>query len=324
MSHTIILEIASRNTNKNRSHVMPNILVSGLINLETTVQIDTFPIEYSPVRYPFFGVNTTVSGVGYNLARALTTLGSNVTLLSLVGDDFQGKVVEDDLARHGINSDFVLRTLRQTPQSAILFDRQGRRQVNTDLKDIQEQTYPIERFEAALESTGPHNIAVLANINFSRPFLALAHQAGRIIATDVHVISNLDDEYNADFMRHAGILFMSDAGLPCAPEEWARRIVGKYGTEIVVIGLGAEGALLSVKSDGLLERVPAVYTREVVSTVGAGDALFAAFVHFYARTRDAYDSLQKATYFASYKIGAVGGAQGFLTELELEGFTRGG
>ncbi|HEX8230467.1 MAG TPA: carbohydrate kinase family protein [Chloroflexia bacterium] len=301
---------------------MPNILVSGLINLETTVQVDSFPIEYSPVRYPFFGVNTTVSGVGYNLARALTALGSNVTLLSLIGSDFQGKAVEDDLVSNRINSDFVLRTLSQTPQSAILFDRQGRRQVNTDLKDIQEQTYPIERFEAALESTGPHDVAVLANINFSRPFLTLAQQAGMAIATDVHVISNLDDEYNADFMRHASILFMSDAGLPCAPEEWARRVVHKYGTEIVVIGLGEHGALLSVKSLGLLERVPAAYTRAVVSTVGAGDALFAAFVHFYAKTGDAYKALRKAMYFASYKIGSAGGAQGFLTESELDGLMQ--
>ncbi|MEA2573119.1 MAG: acarbose 7IV-phosphotransferase [Chloroflexia bacterium] len=301
---------------------MPNILVSGLINLETTVLVDSFPIEYSSVRYPFFGVNTTVSGVGYNLGRALTKLGGTVTLLSLVGMDFQGKVVVDDLASHGINADFVLRTLRQTPQSAILYDRQGRRQVNTDLKDIQEQTYPLARFRAALESTGPHEIVVLTNINFSRPFLPIAHQAGKMIATDVHVISNLDDEYNADFMRYANILFMSGEALPCAPEEWAQRVVGRYGTEILVIGLGAEGALLSVKSRGLLERVPAVHAREVVSTVGAGDALFAAFVHFYAGSRDPHEALRKAMFFASYKIGTVGGAQGFLTEAELGNLMR--
>jgi ribokinase len=43
-----------------------SILVSGLINIETTLKVDSFPIEYSPVRYPFFGVNSAVSGVGYN------------------------------------------------------------------------------------------------------------------------------------------------------------------------------------------------------------------------------------------------------------------
>ncbi len=42
---------------------MAKVLVSGLINIETTLKIDRFPFEYAPVRYPFFGVNSTVSGV---------------------------------------------------------------------------------------------------------------------------------------------------------------------------------------------------------------------------------------------------------------------
>jgi len=43
---------------------MNNILVSGHITIETTVKIDQFPIEYSPIDYKFFGVNSSVSGVG--------------------------------------------------------------------------------------------------------------------------------------------------------------------------------------------------------------------------------------------------------------------
>ena len=54
----------------------PPILVSGLINIETTVGVDGFPIDYSPVRYPFFGVRSTVSGVGLNVSKALTTSGN--------------------------------------------------------------------------------------------------------------------------------------------------------------------------------------------------------------------------------------------------------
>jgi ribokinase len=41
---------------------MATIFISGLINIETTVQVDGFPIDYSPVRYPFFGVRSTISG----------------------------------------------------------------------------------------------------------------------------------------------------------------------------------------------------------------------------------------------------------------------
>ncbi len=49
---------------------MANILVSGLINTETTVRVRQFPVNYYPIDYPFFGVNTAVSGVAYNISKA--------------------------------------------------------------------------------------------------------------------------------------------------------------------------------------------------------------------------------------------------------------
>lgn len=75
------------------------ILVSGLINLETTLQIEQFPVNYYPVQYPFFGINSTVSGIGYNVAKALTTLGNTVHLVSIIGRDLSGKLVRESLGR---------------------------------------------------------------------------------------------------------------------------------------------------------------------------------------------------------------------------------
>ena len=43
------------------------ITVSGLINIETTLKVRKFPIEYYPIDYPFFGVQSEVSGVAYNV-----------------------------------------------------------------------------------------------------------------------------------------------------------------------------------------------------------------------------------------------------------------
>jgi len=291
------------------------VLVCGLINIETTLKIDGFPIPYTPARYPFFGVNSTVSGVGYNIALALHTLGDRVDFLSLVGDDFAGKQVLDGLRDSGIDPDRVLARLRSTPQSVILYDGDGRRSIHTDLKDVQEQVYPVEVFEAAL---GECSLAVLANVNFSRPFLQLARRAGKPVATDVHAIGDLEDGYNRDYMASADILFQSDENLPVSPEDWVRQVLNRYGPEIVVVGLGAEGALLGVRSDRFLERVPAARVRPVVSTIGAGDALFSSFVHFYHQSRDPYDSIRKAVLFAGYKIGEAGAADGFLSEAGLE------
>jgi acarbose 7IV-phosphotransferase len=294
---------------------MKPVLVSGLVNLETTLQVDSFPVTYYPVRYASFGVNSTVSGVGFNIARALAFLGNEVRLLSLIGQDLPGQMVRATLSQAGLAGDYLLDNLAQTPQSVILYDSQGARQAHTDLKDIQEQDYPREQFEQALVDC---SLAVLCNIYFSRPFLALARQAGVLVATDVHTISDLDDAYNRDFMQAADILFMSHERLPCPPEEWVHRVRARYDPEVLVIGMGSGGALLSVKGDGSCEHLPAVRTRPVVSTVGAGDALFSCFVDYYSRTRDPYGALRRAVVFASYKIGEASGSAGFLSAQELE------
>jgi len=73
-----------------------------------------------------------------------------------------------------------------------------------------------------------------------------------------------------------------------------------------------------VRSDNYRERIPAIKTRPVVNTIGAGDALFSAFIHSYARSRDPYKSIRKAVTFSSYKIGEKGAAEGFLRPGEFD------
>lgn len=294
---------------------MANILVSGLINIETTLRVESFPIQYTPVRYPFFGVQSRVSGVGYNIAAALTRLGDNVRLLSLIGRDPAATLVREALQQDGIPGKHVLDLLEQTAQSVILYDGEGRRQINVDLKNAQETPFPPATFaQAAMRC----ELLVLSNINFSRPFLEYPRRGTRRIATDVHAISDLNDPFNADFMRAADILFMSHEWLPVPPEAWARRVLDRYGPEILVIGLGAEGALLCVRADNFVERLPATRTRPVANTIGAGDALFAAFLHEFTRSEDPYAAMPKAMLFASYKVGAVSAANGFLDQAGLD------
>lgn len=294
---------------------MANILIAGLINTETTVQVDRFPISYAPVRFAFGGIKTTISGVGFNISKSLTTLGNTVTLLSLIGQDFAGDTIKSALQKIGINNQYVMSQLNQTPQSVILFDPEGQRAINTDLKDIQEQSYPEATFDNALANC---DLAVLANINFSRPMLAKAHEARIPIATDIHTISDINDTYNRDYMRYATILFQSHERLPISSEAWIRLIWAHYKTPIVVVGMGTGGALLGVHEDNKIVHIEAVFTRPVVNTIGAGDSLFSSFIHVYNTTKDPYLALRKAVVFASYKIGGNGGADGFLTNDELE------
>ena len=294
---------------------MGKILVSGLINIETTVKVEGFPIEYNPINYNFFGVNSTVSGVAINMGKALTTLGDEVTLISMIGNDIQGNTAITELKNNKINIDYIDNSLEKTCQSVVIYDGDGRRQIHCDLKDVQEKSYDKEKFEKALNEC---DIAALCNINFSRPYLKKAREMGKLVATDVHVISDVNDEYNTDFMKYANILFMSDENIGDNVEDFVREVISKCDNDIIVVGLGAKGALLYVKEDNFMERFNAVTTRKVVNTIGAGDSLFSAFLHYYNKERNPYLALKKAIVFASYKIGESGAAEGFLTEEELD------
>lgn len=292
---------------------MSTIFVAGLANIETTLRVDGFPLDYTPITYNFFGISSAVSAVGYNVARALAGLGDEVRFASLIGADPLGGLVLEALAAAGVPAGGVLRQLGHTAQSVVMVDPAGCRRIASDLKDIQEQAYPLEPARAALAGS---DLAVLCNINFARPLLGLARELGVPIATDLHTLGSLDDGYNRDWLEAATIVFQSHEGFAEPPGERAAAILARFPAQIVVIGMGGAGSLLALRDQPIIH-MPAAQVRPVVNTTGAGDAFFASFVHFYAALGDARAAIERASLFAAYKVGANGGAEGLLAADEF-------
>ncbi len=291
------------------------ILVSGLVNIETTVAVRGFPIDYFPIDFNFFGINSNVSGVGYNIAKALKALGGEVNLLSFIGNDEEGERILARMKKDGIDSKNISQSLKSTPVSAVLYDAEGKRQIYCDLKDIQEQSIDIKSAENALKSC---EAAVLCNIEFNRGLIKSAGNYGVLTATDVHVLSDIEDDYNRDFMENADILFLSDENLPCPAEAFIKKLHDRYNNKIIVIGMGKNGAVLLDGESGEICVIPAYKGVKPVNTVGAGDALFSAFLHYYLKIKNPREALERAVVFAGIKIGSDGASNGFSTEAEIE------
>ena len=132
------------------------------------------------------------------------------------------------------------------------------------------------------------------------------------------MLSDIDDAYNADFMEAANILFLSDENIEGDYKEFLTSIENKYHNDIIVLGMGKNGALMYVKEEDEFFELPAVNVNTVVNTVGAGDALFSGFIHYYAKGFSPIECLKRAEIFASYKIGFDGAAVGFCDEEMLE------
>lgn len=290
-----------------------NILVSGLINTETNISVRQFPINYYPIDYSFFGIDTFVSGVAFNISKALHILGDKVRLVSMIGHDFYASYIKNELMQLGIDTTYVKSELNQTPTSAILHDSDGRRQIYCDLKDIQEKKFQFNR--SLIKDV---DLVVACNINFNRSLLHIAKEEGKIIATDVHVLSDINDKYNSEFMKYADILFLSDENIGENYQEFILQLSKTYDSKIIIMGRGAKGAAVYTRDNGCLKNLPAFKVKNVINTVGAGDALFSAFLHYFINGYNVYEALNRAQIFAAYKIKSNGAANGFLTEPEID------
>lgn len=296
---------------------MKKILISGLVNTETVTKVRKFPIDYYPIDYPFFGISTAVSGVAYNIALAMKTLGDEVKLLSMTGKDFPAEYIKKELENADLSPDHLKQKLKETPSSVVLYDETGRRQIYCDLKDIQETSYGF-----SAEQVANADIVVACNINFNRELLRLAKSMGKTVATDVHVLGNIHDDYNRNFMEVADILFLSDESVWEDYHAFLWELSRTYSPQIIVLGRGGKGAAMYVRADDRIYDLEAARVGEVVNTVGAGDALFSAFVHFYARGLAPLECLKRAQIFAAAKIRVSGASRGFVTEAEIEEMIR--
>lgn len=177
--------------------------------------------------------------MAYNVGKALKTLGNDIQITSFIGEDEEGKRILSKLEEEGIEKRFVYRELKETPVTVALYDEEGRRQIYCDLKDIQEKNMDFGRLEGVIRDC---DLVVLCNTNFNRTLVREVKRIGKMIASDVHVVSDIDDEYNKEFMECSDILFLSDEQLPCDAEQFIFELKKKYSSKIIVIGMGDKGS----------------------------------------------------------------------------------
>ncbi len=291
------------------------IMISGLVNVETTLKIKEFPITYYPIEYSFFGIKSNIGGVAYNIAKAFKCLGNDTEFISFLGPDAEGERIRAQLEVDCIGAENIIHGLKETPVSLILYDDDGRRQIYCDLKDVQEQSMDITGLDEQIKEC---DIVVACNANFNRPLLRRAKELGKLIATDVHVLSDIEDTYNKEFMQYADILFLSDELIPTEPERFLMELKTRYKCKIIVIGRGSKGAMMYDRMEDRVYSLAAAEAENVVNTIGAGDALFTSFLNYYGKGYSVLEALKRAEIFAAIKIGYNGASVGFSDEETIE------
>ena len=291
---------------------MARIVVVGVASLYLSAGIGEFPLE-PPLANPPDWMRAGVAGSATHVAKVLSALGDEVRLCTLAGTDPAGLAIRADLRASGLSGDGVI-DAGATSLGVALVAPDGSRLGMPYTAMVNAVGYPAETFRRLAVGA---DIAVLTRARFARPLISYARQLRIRIAADVHLVSDVNDAHSRPWMEAADVLFCSHESLPCPPGQWIGQLFARYpGCEVVGIGRGPDGAILGVR-DGTLITAAAVAPRGVVNTSGAGDTLFASFLHGWLATGNPVDALQAAVLHAGWRIGDPQPGAGALTEARL-------
>ncbi|MFH9548534.1 carbohydrate kinase [Streptomyces sp. NPDC017435] len=225
-----------------------------------------------------------------NTAVALARLGTPARFLARLSGDVFGRLFRAHLEASGVDlsdavaaaepSTLAVAELDATGQAAFSFHAQN----TADWQWTADELAGVDLSAAACVHTGSLALVSEPGGAVVEDFLAVAARRTTVsIDPNVRPLLVRPEVYRARLARWcalADILRLSEDDLalllPGTPPEQACDIWHAAGVRLVVITLGADGALASL--DGERVRLPAVATR-VVDTVGAGDSFTAGLLH---------------------------------------------
>lgn len=275
------------------------LVVAGIVNVETSVSVECFPVGYEKSRFRFHGITDRLGGVGYNVAACAASLGAPVRFLTHVGMDLMGGTIMEQLSVIGGIELASIAREGESLRSTILVDEQGRGAMLTDLKDAQERVYPKYLVPTALKgATHLH----ATNINWALEIAQHAVASGIPVSTDVQAIRDLGgDVYNKRFLDVADIIFLSGENLDCSPGEAISFLLENHRAGLVVCTMGADGLWAGERGSAPIH-IEAHRLDRVANATGAGDSFVGGFLRARHHGMPLMESLRVGMRVATLRI----------------------
>ncbi|MCD4673121.1 MAG: carbohydrate kinase family protein [Anaerolineaceae bacterium] len=260
-------------------------------------------------------------GSGANIAVGIAKLGRTVSSLGKVGDDEAGKWLLKNLSASGVDTQAMLSVAGGKSASCfIALDAHGNRVIfalggSALIEDVDELDLPRVTGSRVLcigDAFIPVAVAAAeaAHDNETTVFFV---PGGLMVTNGLKELSPV--------LQNTSVLVISrnEANTltgDCSLVE-AVRLLRETGPEVVVVTLGAKGAILA--SDDGIETVPA-FDVSVADTTGAGDAFTAGLMYAFLDGRTWLEAVKTGCAMAAVKIGHFGATGGLPSKLELERF----
>lgn len=297
-------------------------LVVGDIMLDHYVWGDATRISpEAPVPVVEIDKDTYTAGGAANVAFNARSLGADVEICGLVGDDEAGKRLQDLFKKNGVrfrSSSFVACGVTTIQKTRVMVQHQQLcrldREAGPDIYSLTDNA----RIKNILEAIPASDVVILAdyakgalNSELVAKVMETAHASKRLVSLDPKPGHRLDFQ-GVDLVtpnrREAIVLAGLEVGRhdPFPAEAVCSAIWKKYRPRHLVVTMGEEGMLLS-EAGKITHSIPTL-AREVFDVSGAGDTTNAALSLALAAGAGLADAAHLANAAAGVVIGKLGTA----------------
>ena len=296
-----------------------DIAVIGSNMVDLISYVERMPVQGETLAAPDFQMGC--GGKGANQAVAASRLGSEVLMLTRVGNDIFAKNTIDNFAKNGIDTRFVLETDSTSGVAPIFVDQDSNNSIIIVLgannllspADIDAASagiaacklivlqleVPLETVYAAIDFGNTHGIPVLLNPAPAHPDLDIERVKGCTY-----------------FMPNETELALL-TGMPVETVEQikeAAQVLLDKGVKDVIVTMGSRGALWT--NSAMTMEIPAVRV-EARDTTGAGDAFIGCFSHYLVESGDVEHALSMASKYAADSVTKLGTQSSYATKEEF-------
>ena len=288
------------------------VLVIGGISFDTNIHVYNLPLgNNGDVSYVTHRIFDHIGGSAMNVAFALKKMGIKTKIVSVLGKDFPGRYIKQQLSDMGFDSSNLILSWKSNSRSVNLVAPDRKRYILLDAKDAMEFIMPPENY---LHLLTPGRIAHFCVVNWTRPIIKEAKKRGMITCTDLHTGFDING-YHKDFAENATILFFSSEGLADWKEVGYKLL--SMGPEKVICMMGYEGCSIFDKN-GFCHYPPSSFTDNIIDPMGAGDAMVGGYLASLFKDLDKEEQIERAQISGLYACTNKGTQDCYIDPESLE------
>ena len=304
----------------------PSILVIGDLMLDHYLwgKCERISPE-APVQVIDVQRESTVLGGAGNVVNNLVSLGANVSVLSVVGDDHNGQELLRMLESAGVDAQGIVKQIgrKTSKKSRLIASHQQVVRYDSESKD-EITDISVEALLAQCEAY-IQNVDVILLSDYGKGVLTTDFTCKVIALAKKHQKFILVDPKGDDYSKYTGATLIT----PNKKEaSIATKIAIKDDESLIKAGnllkerLGLDYAIITLSEDGIaifgehFLKMPTV-AREVYDVTGAGDTVLAALGYALACGMPIQESVSFANSAAAVVVGKLGSATVTLDEIDV-------